>query len=185
MKQYLCLALLAVAGLLVGCQQTQTTEPPVKPAEQKAAAPAPAPAAMEKITEIIVDNADPAFRSEGTWDAGEAAQNFKASVVFASGGDQATAKAIWTPVIVVPGTYEVLEWHGEDPNSDHASDAPFTINYDGGSKTVPVNLRENIGKWNTFGTFKFAAGTRGNVTLTNKANGNVIADAIKFVYKGK
>ena len=50
---------------------------------------------------------------------------------------------------------------------------------------MPINLRGNIGKWNTLGTFKFAAGTRGNVTLTNKANGNVIADAIKFAYKGK
>ena len=58
---------------------------------------------------------------------------------------------------------------------------PFTITYDGNAKTIPVDLRSNIGKWNLLGTFKFAAGSSGNVTLSNKANGNVIADAIKFV----
>src|ERR1051325_3983538 len=52
------------------------------------------------------------------------------------------------PDIKTAGMYDVYEWHGDDPNSDHASKAPFTVKSDDGNKTIPVNLRENTGKWN-------------------------------------
>ena len=99
----------------------------------------------------------------------------------ATGPTEAPATAAWTPEIKVAGQFDVYEWHGDDPNTDHATNAPFTINYDGGNKTVAVDLRANIGRWNLLGTFKFAAGKSGNVTLSSKASGNVIADAVKFV----
>jgi hypothetical protein len=181
--------MLSAMVLLAGCQtpntekgsaQATAQKPCAKPAEKIA----PCPAAA-KVEDIIIDNADPGFRSEGSWDPGASEKNYKDGVVWAAGGDQATAKAVWSPDIKIPGTYEVYEWHGEDTNSDHASDAPFTINYQGSSATVRVNFRENVGKWNPLGEYKFAAGTTGNVTLTNKVSGNVIADAVKFVYKGK
>jgi len=75
----------------------------------------------------------------------------------------------------------VYEWHGDDPNADHATKAPFTIKFDGDTRTIPVNLRANNGKWNLLGTFKFAAGKAGSVTLSSNADGNVLADAVKFV----
>jgi hypothetical protein len=85
----------------------------------------------------------------------------------------------------VAGTYEVFEWHGDDPNADHATKAPFAITCAGGAKTILVDQTKNIGQWNALGTFKFEAGKGGNITVTNKADGNVLADAIKLVYKGK
>jgi len=90
------------------------------------------------------------------------------------------ATATFTPKIVKVGKYKVFEWHGADPQRDHATDAPYTINYAGGSKTIRINLDENIGRWNLLGTFRFKAGTSGNVTISNNANGNVVADAIKI-----
>ena len=61
-----------------------------------------------------------------------------------------------------------------------ASNAPYTVNYDGGSQTVPADQQTNGAQWNLLGTWTFVAGTSGNVQLTNNANGVVIADAVRF-----
>jgi RHS repeat-associated protein len=66
----------------------------------------------------------------------------------------------------------------------HASNAPFTIKHSTGSATVLVNQRLNGGQWMLLGTYTFNAGTAGTVTLTDKANGTVIADAVKLVPTG-
>ncbi len=149
--------------------------------EPASAQPAAAPA-LATAAEIIIDNGDPGFKGAGDWASATGGHDYKDEVVWATaaGATDTPATATWTPAIKVAGQYDVYEWHGDDPNSDHASNAPFTIKFDGGTKTVPVNLRANTGRWNLLGTFTFAAGTAGNVTLTSKADGNVIADAVKF-----
>ena len=88
----------------------------------------------------------------------------------------------WTPDIPVAGEYSVYVWWVE--HSNRVTNAPYTINYDGGSKTIYVNQQENGGKWNYLGTYTFAAGTFWNVMLTNNAGGGQIvdADAVKFEY---
>jgi hyaluronate lyase len=41
----------------------------------------------------------------------------------------------------------------------------------------------NGGEWNLLGTYSFAAGTGGSVTIANDGtNGYVVADAVKFEY---
>ncbi|KOF08628.1 hypothetical protein AC739_19375, partial [Planococcus glaciei] len=56
----------------------------------------------------------------------------------------------WTPYIPVAGEYSVYVWWVE--HSNRVTNAPYTINYDGGSKTIYVNQQENGGKWNYLGT---------------------------------
>ena len=190
MKRLAYLGVVSVLSLLAGCMQSvKPINPPtvsgpeiVTPRAATAVAPATtvAPAASAS-GEIIIDNSDPSFRSEGGWTPASGGKDYKDNTVWAVGDSVDSAKAVWTPTLKAAGTYAVYEWHGEDPNSDHATNAMFTVTFDGGVKAAKVNLRENTGKWNLLGTFKFATGTAGNVTLTNKADGNVIADAIKFV----
>jgi hypothetical protein len=86
--------------------------------------------------------------------------------------------ATWVPDIPAAGNYEVYAWWKAVPN--RATDAPYTINYDGGSTTVDVNQEINGGQWNLLGTFSFAAGTSGTVVLSDDADEFVIADAIKL-----
>jgi len=85
--------------------------------------------------------------------------------------------ATWTPDIEA-GTYEVYAWW--QAGSVRATDAPYTITYDGGSETIDTNQQINGGQWNLLGTYPFAAGTSGSVELSDDANGYVIADGIKF-----
>jgi len=193
-KSYIAAMSVSLSVLLTACQHTQTSKPEAATTTPMAAPAAPAaPAAMTapvaasipaSADEIIVDNADPGFKSEGTWTADSGGNDFKDGSVWAtstSAGDAANT-ATWTPDIKTAGTYDVYEWHGDDPNSDHATKAPFTVKSDDGTKTIMVNLQTNAGKWNLLGTFNFAAGNGGNVSLSSSgADGNVLADAVKFV----
>lgn len=103
----------------------------------------------------------------------------------AGGGE---ARAVYRPNIGLSGEYEVFEWHGQLGSSNEAvaegDNVPYRIRHDGGEKTVLVNQRINAGQWNSLGKFNFTRGQDHSVTITNQANGPVIADAIKFVYGG-
>jgi len=62
---------------------------------------------------------------------------------------------------------------------------PFVINYSGGSTTVYANQQTNDGNWSVLGTFNFAAGTAGNIRVTDaipESGGVAMADGIKLVF---
>lgn len=93
------------------------------------------------------------------------------------------AKAIFTPTIGVPGRYNVYEWHGAVPGRRAATNVTYEIVYGNNKKvTKQVDQTKNRGQWNLLGTFEFPKGTVGKVIITNKANGIVIADAIRFEF---
>jgi len=98
------------------------------------------------------------------------------------------SKATYRPVIGVAGFYEVFEWHGyfgNDPEAEReGTDVAYTIKHGQGEKIAPVDQSQNYGRWNTLGTYFFNTGSNGFVSFSNNANGPVIADAIKFVFKG-
>jgi hypothetical protein len=90
-----------------------------------------------------------------------------------------TDTATWIPEVVNTGLYEVYaRWHAL---SNRATDAPYTIHYDGGSETVDVDQTAFGCQWNLLGTYPFAAGTAGSIVLSDDANGYLIADAIKLM----
>jgi len=98
-------------------------------------------------------------------------------------------KAIYRPTIGVAGNYEVFEWHGwlggSPDDIQEGTNVPFTITYTQGTKVSgTIDQSTNYGKWNSLGTYYFDKGTSGKVTLNNNANGIVIADAFKFVFRG-
>lgn len=102
------------------------------------------------------------------------------SCYYASSGN-GEAIARWTPVIGVPGKYEVFEWHPAAPGN--ASNAPYIIRHSRGETTVRMDQRTNGGRWNSLGVFEFAAGRGGYVEVSNQADGTVFADAIRLVYR--
>ena len=91
-------------------------------------------------------------------------------------GDRAT----WTPYVPRADYYKVFAWWCAAGDPDHATDAPYTIYYEGGSETIDVNQQDNGGQWNLLGTYPFAAGTSGAIVLSDDANGVVVADAIRL-----
>jgi len=87
--------------------------------------------------------------------------------------------ATWTPNVAQAGQYEVYaRWTS---HANRATNATYTVTHAAGSTAVAVNQQQNGGAWNLLGTFTLAPGTAHKVTLTDEANGYVIADALRLV----
>jgi hypothetical protein len=158
------------------------------------------------ISDIIIDNSDsgtspgsdaayisPGFTQQG---CGSGSDNYTLrcsewlnTYAFAkASAGTGSATATFRPNIGLPGNYEIFEWHGKLSSSgaytNEATNVPCIISYSGGSTTLTINQKDKAGKWNSLGQFWFAKGTSGNVTISNNANSDVIADAFKFAYVG-
>ena len=128
---------------------------------------------------VVVDNGYAAGFStaNGTWQSSVEDTSYACDSLSTM---DAGAKAIWQPNLPTAGTYQIHAWWPED--ADAAQDAPYTIDYDGGSVTVQMDQRINGGQWVSLGDYPFAAGTGGTVTLVREAdNIRTWADAVKFV----
>ena len=132
-----------------------------------------------QIYEIIMDDPDATYT--GTWTTGSNTDQYGDSVRWNYITGPLDSTATWRPDIQHAGQYSVYAWwtvHG-----NRATDAPYTIYYDGGFETVEVNQEINGGKWNYLGTYPFAEGTDGYVVLSDDSEETgqyVIADAVKF-----
>ncbi len=128
---------------------------------------------------IIVDNKDSGYEeTSGSWHESSASDEYKDSSRYTSdvGGE-----ARWTPYIPEAKQYNVYAWWDYWATRDE--NALYTIHYDGGTDTVRVNQRENYSQWTLLGTYEFAEGTSGYVTVTrdgSSTGSSTSADAIKF-----
>ena len=157
--------------------------------------------------EIITDN-DPAFDAprtgrmrqsgryaeRGSWsDAGPGFADILPTYTFSDNpfqagtarqarcaGNQPNASATWTPTISQRGPYAVYISYTTLPNS--CETAHYTVRHLGGETEFTVNQRRGGGTWIYLGTFEFAEGTAGGVTLDNRgpAGSVVTADAVKI-----
>ncbi|MFE0648297.1 DNRLRE domain-containing protein [Streptomyces sp. NPDC059534] len=100
----------------------------------------------------------------------------------AAAGDTYT----WQPSLPEDGTYQV-ETHYV-PASDRATNTPYTVTYDGGTKAYTVDQQAGTaGVWKTLGSHPFKAGTLGKVVLGDgpaSTATSVIADAVRFTKGG-
>ncbi len=96
------------------------------------------------------------------------------------------ATAIYTPGINRAGYWRVYEWHGWAGTTTNsyaeATNVPCRINYNGGYKDTTINQQINSGRWNLLGTFPYSPTGNKMLTITNRANGVVIADAFKWEF---
>ncbi|WP_190156055.1 golvesin C-terminal-like domain-containing protein [Streptomyces litmocidini] len=92
----------------------------------------------------------------------------------------------WQPSLPEDGTYQV-ETHYV-PAPDRATNVPYTVTYDGGSKAYSVNQQAGTtGVWKTLGAHPFKAGTLGKIVLGDgpaSTATSVIADAVRFTKGG-
>jgi polysaccharide biosynthesis protein PslG len=126
-----------------------------------------APAAHAE--DVVADLSAPGVQFKGTWATSASGSGYRYRVA----GDGSSSVTWPAP----SGTFEVLARWTSGPN--RASNATYVVNHTGGSAPVRVNQRTNGGAWQSLGSFTFASGN--TVQLTDKADGVVIADAIRFV----
>ena len=87
--------------------------------------------------------------------------------------------ATWTPNVAQAGTYEVYaRWTS---HANRATNATYTVTHGSGSSAVTVDQQQGGATWNLLGTFSLSPGNTHKISLTDQANGFVIADAIRLV----
>jgi hypothetical protein len=89
----------------------------------------------------------------------------------------------FTPHVVVPGSYDVYQWHPFLTNA--SASVPFVITYNSGSTTVLANQQTNANNWSLLGRFGFLAGTSGNIRVTDgiaESSAVAMADGVKLVF---
>ena len=101
-----------------------------------------------------------------------------------------SASAVWRPTVGVAGFYEISEWHGWhgdfENSADEATNVPFEVIVNDEVKVKgTINQREKYGQWNVLDIVRLPAGTSGYVRITNKADGIVLADAMRFRFLGE
>jgi len=141
----------------------------------------PQPPADTNRVEVVVDN--PQATVVGTWNIGNTSSDkYGVDYRYKAPGD-GSAYLRYTPNLPLAGNYQVCEWHPQ--GSNRTTNALHVISYNGGEQTVYVNQKSDGGRWNVLGTFNFAAGTGGNVRITDvfpDTTQLVLADAVKFVW---
>jgi hypothetical protein len=85
----------------------------------------------------------------------------------------------WDLTIPNSGQYELYARWTAHPN--RATDATYTVRHDGGETQVTVNQQANGAKWNLLGTYSFTQSGAYQITLTDQADGYVIADGLRLV----
>ena len=143
---------------------------------------------QEEPDAIVIDNLDSIESSfkqsccvtEGKWSTGMGGNDYINSMSWAEKG-KGEAKAYFYPMIPKTATYAVYLWYGEDPNHDHATNAQYQIIHAKGKAMKTVNLQQQCGQWVLLGKYPFKASESGYVMVTNLANGNIVADAVKWV----
>jgi subtilisin family serine protease len=134
---------------------------------------------------VIVDNSDSGYSEVGTWTDWSNGPAYNGSLRFHSAGTGSNT-ATWQTTGLAAGTYQIqATWNAFD---GHASNAPFKI-FDGNTlvSTVLVDQRPtpngpSIGGVNfqTIATVTINSGSL-KVVLSDNANGDVVADAIRIV----
>lgn len=142
-------------------------------ANTQAAAPANAPA------DIVIDNRDAGFTTTGEWFVGDGGQSYNGDCIWALPGLGNTAQV--KPDLPFAGSYEIFVWGCGDPNHDQNFKTHVVIYDQENVPAVDVNLKENAGQWVSLGTYYIRPGTV--VSLESNIDGNIVADAVKFVYK--
>jgi uncharacterized repeat protein (TIGR01451 family) len=135
-------------------------------------------------SEIVVDNGDPEFSTEGSWGSASWSgwlwygTDLAYDMVRAMG-----SRATFRPNLPAAGEYEVSVWQ-VSCSRYCAPTAPYTVQGAGEPVTVYVDQGDTslAGQWISLGVFAFEAGTGGSVVLSDDgANGRVIADAVRWV----
>src|SRR6478672_1444865 len=130
--------------------------------------------------ELIIDNSDGSVQVKGQWTSTKSTTGFYGGdYLFRTAGDGSTSVTWPFPSSGAAGRYAVFaQWSG-GPN--RASNATYQVTSAAGAANVAVNQKTNGGSWQSLGTFDFTPNKGQGVVLTNKADGVVVADAIRFV----
>lgn len=126
-----------------------------------------------------IDNKDAnCFYNSTQWTAGSSGAGFYNTDYLSASAGTGTKQVKWSAYMPNDAYYKVYAYWKS--GASNATNAKYTIKDNTGSKVVTVNQTANGGTWNLLGSFPFSKSTPAEITITDSANGTVIADGIWF-----
>ncbi len=126
----------------------------------------------------VIDNGGTGFSVAGTWSSTTGSDALGGGYLYRAAGTGANS-ATWAPSSLPSGGYNVYaRWVS---NTDRATNATYQVSHLGGVTSVVVNQKQRSGQWVFLGSFTLISGAGHKVTLTDSADGVVVADAVKFL----
>ena len=130
---------------------------------------------------VLVDNSD--FNNAvaaGSWTSSTAGTGFQGYNYQTSTAGTGADTFTWNIVIPQDGDYDVYVRYPAVAGA--ATNTPFKVDHAGGSATTAVNQTTGAGTWVNIGRYAFTAdGANQKITLTDNADGAVVADAVKLI----
>jgi L,D-transpeptidase catalytic domain len=137
-------------------------------------------ASATSAEELVVDNSAPGVQVSGAWNPTALTEGFVGADYLARSGSAADGSVFWPiPPGLPPGRYEVSAWWTSGDN--RATNAVYWIRSNTGAESVVRNQQVGGGAWQSLGSFEFQPGGGQGVTLTDAADGVVIADAVRWL----
>ncbi|MEK8128792.1 family 16 glycoside hydrolase [Paenibacillus filicis] len=133
---------------------------------------------VKSASVTIVDNGGPGYSESGTWTTSSLAGSYGGSSRYSN---SAGSTATWTPVIPVPGYYNVYVRYPYSLSS--ATNAQYTVFHNGLTDTIePIDQTNIANGWRLLTTAYFSGGGTEYVKLTAPGNGtnHYRADAVMF-----
>jgi RHS repeat-associated protein len=136
--------------------------------------------------QVTVTSSDPAYAAaDGAWPA--AVDSNAVGGAYRYDQDSVSGDTFtWVPRLTESGSYQVEAHYVA--NAAAASNAPYTVSYNGGSVAYTVNQQSGSGGvWATLGSQPFAAGNTGKIVLGDgpaSASTRVEADAVRLTLPG-
>jgi len=106
---------------------------------------------------------------------------FGRNFLYASPGSNA-GDAVFATDIIEKGNYDVYAWWPSNTNNDY--DAKITIKTGNNYTSIQKSQKINGGQWNFIKNVNLDSSGKITVAVSDTANGTVIADAFKIIYKG-
>src|ERR1700736_5928508 len=129
--------------------------------------------------ELVVDDDAAGVQLKGVWATSTNGAGFIGSGYrFRVAGD-GSGSVRWPFPGAAGGSFEVFARWTSGPN--RASNATYVVTHAAGSQPVSMDQRSGGGAWQSLGTFNFTPGADNGVSLSDKADGVVVADAVRFV----
>jgi len=128
---------------------------------------------------VLVDNSDiQNVGATGTWPASSFGTGYQGYNYATHAAGTGTSSFAWNLIIPQDGNYDVYARYA----AGTATNATYKVDYSGGSATKTVNQTTSAGSWVSLGKYAFSKTSNAQkVTLTDNANGTVVADAVKLV----
>lgn len=128
--------------------------------------------------ELVIDDTDTAFAGTGTWTTSTSTVGYYGTGYKVVAAGNGSSVASWKTNIPVTGKYEIFCQYSAYGN--RAKNAPYTVSNNSTIiSTVLVNQQFNGGLFFSIGMFNLSKGNL-EITLSNKADNYVVADAIKI-----